>query len=254
MVRDLVDVEAALVTTNLLNSIGSLGALVIDPVRGTGTPRVRAGVTVGSLDRIARRFAVGAAVQVPEAASAARLLGDVAGGQVHVSRHRGAAARVDEQDPLGFDQLVASAGRARSRWDDGSLVRAQEDLGQGAMAGRIVVSDHAFSMPIPFAHDAAYLQAVTTEAHPILGHGLMVRLSLPDGATEHADAATAAELNRLEVDSWSRAHLMGAWVAQSGRIHHVAFHPNLASHGEGDASSILRCGVRRAHWSADVLG
>ena len=108
-------------------------------------------------------------------------------------------------------------------------------------------------MPVPFAGEMACLQALTREAHPQLGHGLQVRLTLPRRATEVADAATAGELNRLEFASRTLADVQGAWLAASGELHHVTFLPNLAWTGDDDAIALLRSGLERARWAADLL-
>ena len=111
--------------------------------------------------------------------------------------------------------------------------RARSELpgGRCTLARIVVADDAAFSMPVAFGGDTASLQALTGEAHPMLGNGLMVRLTLPAGAVEVADAAVAAELNRLEFASIARADLQGAWMAAAGQLHHVAFHPNIAHTG-----------------------
>ena len=254
VVRELADPAGALATANTLNGLGSLGVLVVDPLRGRVTQRVSAWVDAGSLERVAPLFAMAVALGVSESARVAQLLAHAGRGTIDRSQHPGASARIHDEDRLDFDRLAAAAGRDPSRWADGSLLTASDELGQSMTARRVVASDHAFSMPIPFGADVAYLQATTTEAHPILGHGLTVRLSLPVDATERADPATAAELNRLELGSWSRTHLLGAWVASSDRIDHLTFYPNLAHRGDADTLDILRCDIRRAYWAAGVLG
>ena len=193
-------------------------------------------------------------LQAGEAVTLGRLLAHATGGVLAHPLHPGFAARVTTDSPFAMDRLAAVAGRDPSCWADGSLMVARRALADAAAARFVVASDRAFSMPVPFGADTAYLQALTHEAHPMLGNGLTVRLTLPAGAVETPDAATAAGLNRLEFASVARADLQGAWVAASGQLHHVAFHPNIAHTGSTDAADVLRSGLERARWIADVLG
>lgn len=254
LVRDITDDTIAAELTNALNGIATMGALAADPVRHTITARTAAWVQAGTEEAVGHRFAVAVGLQAGEATNLAQLLAHATGGHLANPLHPGFAARVNTESPFTMDRLAAIAGKDASRWADGSLAAARRALVDGPLARLVVADDRAFSLPVPFCGDTAYLQAITHEAHPMLGNGLKVRLTLPPSATESADAVTAAELNRLEFASIARADLQGAWVAASGQLHHVAFHPNIAHAGPGSATDILRSGLERARWIADVLG
>ncbi|MFN8624280.1 MAG: hypothetical protein U0869_26350, partial [Chloroflexota bacterium] len=238
VVRDVAEPALAAEMCNLLNGIGSMGALVADPARRTIVHRAAAWVSeTGSAGAgsaapasdpgAAARFALAVTLQASEAASLASLLAGSSRGEVARPLHPGFAARVGGSDPVLLDELIA-AGRERSAWSDGCLLRARHALASESFGGALTADAWSLSMPVPMLGGIATLLALTADAHPVLGHGLHVRLHLSLAAAHEPTAEVAAELNRLEAGSAARADLYGAWVAAAGRLQHVAFYPNAA--------------------------
>lgn len=255
LVRDIEDTALAAELANALNAMTAMGGLVADPARATIVHRTSVVVTgaPNDLERAGRWFAVAVGLQAAEARTLAELLANATGGTLATPRHPAAAANPGQAPSVHMDRLVAIAGREPSRWEGAALPAARDRLTSGAMRRLTAADATGFSMPIPVAGDMAYLQAVTHEPHALLGNGLKVRLTLPRGFTEVADATVAAELNRLEAASGSRADGIGAWIATGGQLHHVAFLPNAAHAGDDDATALVRSDLERARWAADIL-
>lgn len=253
LVRDVADLGLAMELANALNAMASMGALIVDPARATVILRTSITTTAATTERAGRWFAVAAGLQAATAPALAELLANAAGGTVAAPLHPGAALNPGAERAVHVDRLVAIAGREPSRWSGPALSATRDRLAQGALRRLTAVDATTFAMPIPVAGEMALLQALTHEPHPLLGNGLKVRLSLPHGATETAGATVATELNRLEMASGSAADGIGAWVGSGGQLQHVAFLPNAAHTGDEDATDLLRSGLDRARWAAQVL-
>jgi hypothetical protein len=253
LVRDVQDSGLATELANALNATAAMSTLVVDPARASVVLRTTVTTTATTTERAGRWFAVAVGLQAATAPALAELFANATGGTLAAPRHPGAAQNPGADRTVHMDRLAAIAGREPSRWAGAALTVARDRLAQGALRRLTAADTTTFVMPIPVAGDMALLQARTDEPHPLLGNGLTVRLSLPHGMTTSAGAAVAAELNRLEAVAETATDGIGAWVGSGGQLQHVVFLPNAAHTADGDATELLRSGLDRARWAAQVL-
>lgn len=253
LVRDVRDIGLAMELANALNAMASMGALIVDPARATVVLRTTVTTTATTTERAGRWFAVAVGLQAATAPALAEMLANATGGTLAAPRHPGAALNPGVERTVHMDRLAAIAGREPSRWSGTALVAARDHLAPGALRRLTAADATTFAMPIPVAGDMALLLARTDEPHPLLGNGLKVRLSLPHGLTASAGATIAAELNRLEAAAGPATEGIGAWVGSGGQLQHVAFLPNAAHTADDDATELLRSGLDRARWAAQIL-
>jgi hypothetical protein len=105
-------------------------------------------------------------------------------------------------------------------------------------------------------NQTSMMTSVLDQPHPQLGNGVLTLLHLPLSLESEASATLAGRLNQLEVNSVTRAHLLGAWcVEEVGGSHtgvFVSFIPN-AMYKPGLLPQILFTMGIRAGWAATVL-
>jgi hypothetical protein len=115
------------------------------------------------------------------------------------------------------------------------------------------VDTTGLSASVAFDQHKARIRASTDAPHPQLGQGLFFMLELPKRSHEAAVAELAADLNRAEAGSFTRAHFIGSWCAGeegSGFVPtFVCFIPN-ALHLPGLMTQLLLAMVFRARWAA----
>ena len=110
--------------------------------------------------------------------------------------------------------------------------------------------------------DAVMGWGMSLAEHPLLGHGVLVRLFAPwqDGPARTAWLANG--LNLAESADWSgedRPHALGAWTTGDGFLVHTAFFPSVLIGGADDGDrlipirNLLAWGSVRARFVADRL-
>ena len=88
----------------------------------------------------------------------------------------------------------------------------------------------------------------TVEAHPGLGNGMVVRLSLPSAAGPGPE--WAAMRNNQELDSLTRSQFVGSWVGSADFATFVSFYPNMLARTGMGAINVALLSINRAGWIA----
>ena len=248
-------VDAGLTTKmlNVANMSATTSALVVEPERSRLAYHASVWVHAGTLGWLSRLFATVAMLQAVDAHAKVDSLALLLGGEPHASAHPFSGARGEPDEMLGLGHLVAFYGKQPSRWSGREQTYARAQLAPGPMAALTNGDESGISMELPFGGQSCLLQSTTTDAHPAIGSGMLVRLTLPSRAVPSADASTAGHLNRLELRSGARSHFLGSWVARDGVLSHVTFLPNLLKLDQGDALNLLRSEHLRARWVAGEL-
>lgn len=99
------------------------------------------------------------------------------------------------------------------------------------------------------------LQIGTDQPHPLAGNGLFYRLSLPANFSDEEARASAAKLNRAELEAFDAPPFFGAWCAvpQSGTVSFVGFWPNLL-YQPGTVANIAFWSMARNRFAKQTLG
>jgi hypothetical protein len=93
----------------------------------------------------------------------------------------------------------------------------------------------------------------STEGHPLLGKGLMMRMMLPVSYSREQALVYAVSLNLLEATEWVRCHLNGAWyVDDQSNLVFVSFFPIAGFKSWELANLALSCAMR-SRWAGEVL-
>jgi hypothetical protein len=176
-------------------------------------------------------------LQVADAHIKADGLARLLGGEPDVSNHPSSEHRQEPDDMLGLiASLFAPRGAGVSPWTEADFTAAADMQARPwvlATAGSTgLTAEFPFISDVPAAiagcTETALLTASSTERHPQLGSGLLLRLQLPINFPKDCGAEAAVTLNLLEAAKRTDAHTLGAWclgpdLGDRGDQHSVNF-------------------------------
>jgi hypothetical protein len=79
---------------------------------------------------------------------------------------------------------------------------------------RVSASDNGLSAYVPFGRDVSLLQVNTNQPHPVLGNGILMRLSLsPEDLweIEELNGSLIIDMNSRDNKEWPTGHFFGSW-------------------------------------------
>lgn len=248
LVRGVSKTQAATRAVDEMNGLSAGSILVIDADAGTVRSVASMWVHEQSLEWVARSLSVIGAAQVARAQGQAIALMPLLGGEMALSSHPESGIRPQPDEMLGVLELVRMNGREGSLWAGDEMTFTVAQM-QRVPAVTLATGDETgVTMEVPFGDATALIQLDTTWEHPDLGSGLVSRLSLP---RESAGAEWAAEQNHRELESLTRSHLVGGWVADSPFPSFRAFYPNILARTGLAAVNVALSMIGRARWMAE---
>ncbi len=97
--------------------------------------------------------------------------------------------------------------------------------------------------------ETSLFQANGQVSHPAIGSGCFVRMTVPVAVNSPSDANT---LNRLEIQQWTRCHLIGSWCLSAEGLRFVTFLPS-AIFRSGLLKAFFANSASRNRWARDLL-
>ena len=249
LVRGAGDVPGAMQLIDGLNGLSAGSALVIDPEAGTIRSVASMWVHEGSMDWVARAFSVIAAIQAAQAGQGATMLAPLVGGELAVSAHPDSGPRPEPDEMLNLLDLVKADGEGPSRWAGDEMVAMLAQVQELPIVTLATGDETGVTIEVPYRETTALIQMDTTEAHPGLGSGMVVRLSLPGDAGPGAE--WAAMRNRQELEALTRSHFVGSWVGSASFATFVSFYPNLLARMNMGSINVAISTINRAMWIAN---
>src|SRR5262249_12162724 len=220
----------SLARLGLLMRHAGLSGLFYDPER-PGRYQLAASIYVHEHTRpwLSRVVALVAVCQAAEAHATAEDLASMLRGRAAHSAHPVAGPRAD-LDPVtwSLERTVAPDGHGQSRYQGDEFLAALKML-EGSPF-EFSGDGERLCCEFPFCRETSLLVADSQEVNPRIGGGLLIRLTLPAGATAPGDPAgtrAALELNRRELTGRSRAHFLGSWCPTEEGLCFVSFFPNI---------------------------
>ena len=233
---------------------------------GNGTIRLLATTRVfdGAVEHCSRLLSLAIIMQITDAQYAGPNIADMTGGQAAISAHPYSGRRPSPDEMLTFvEKIVIPTGAASLPWPADDFARARESLDTlGCLAGTSSKTSLTAEFPFyrdarsvvmsPKAVEASRLEISTAATHPVFGHGLSARLSLP---LTNARTSQALEFNLLEFETHPLGVLLGGWglsragAPQSSRLTFSAFYPNITAK-PGLIVHIATMMALRAQWAA----
>lgn len=216
-VRDTPEMRARLATTNRSMH---LGALTWSPESRRIMLHSAACFHSGTRPWLQPLFLAAVGLQVADAHIKADGLARVLGGEPDVSAHQRSGPRREPDDLLNvIATVVAPAGAGSSPWAEADF-KATADmnprpwvLANGDADG--ITAEFPFTGDLPAAiaggAETALLTASSTDRHPQLGSGLLLRLRLPFNVSQKQGSDLAWMLNALETIEETNTHTLGAW-------------------------------------------
>jgi hypothetical protein len=214
-------------------------------------------------------FLAAVGLQAADAHIKADGLARVLGGEPDVSAHPASGARREPDDMLNvIASLFAPQGAGASPWTEADF-KAAADMtprpwvlangGTGGMTAEFACSGDLPAMVAGRAETALFT-ASSTERHPQLGSGLVLRLQLPFNFTKRKAVDIAWMLNMLEASETTDTHTLGAWslgLTPPGRtdaysVTFVSFIP-AAAYRKGLLDVLAVAMAVRARWIANML-
>jgi hypothetical protein len=256
LVRDVRDTTRALQGMNAFNMLNVLSALVLDPDERRIEYAASAWIHEGNVGWMSKLFQFVVAIQAAHATAQGDLFADVIDATPDTSRHPVNGSRPDLDDMLMLnEQIVVPAGAEPSAWAGGEMLDCLGLL-QGSEFTVLATGDvGGISLERPFLERTSLLQVSTTQPHPALGNGMLIRLSLPLTISEADAGQWANELNRRELNSMTGAHFFGSWVVADSTPTFVGFFPNALMFSGGLLLNILTSAGIRGRWVAtDIYG
>lgn len=217
-------------------------------------------VTSDNVDYLDKLFMASCAMQVAEAHEIGHHLAQKLGAVPATSGHPTHGLRNQPDAMLkGVEMFFAPAGRQPSRWigqpEWKEMERAMERQSLHFECDHTAYLRAEFGWPINDASGArqfSILEVKTDEPNPIIGHGLMMRLTLPIKLPPAKCAHTALELNNMERKEWLRCQFLGSWCADDGLLEYECFVPNTSYNHEILEALSLSVAIR-AEWVAEVF-
>jgi hypothetical protein len=248
LVAGVVDPTAGARAVDALNGLTSGSALVLEPE--AGTVRAVASMWVHEQSRawVARSLSVIGAIQVAQAQQQATMLAPMVGGELALSALPGSGVRPEPDEMLGVLEIVRLDGRSQPRWAGAQMEVALEQL-RGLSLGIASGDATGLTLEVPYRQATALIELDASWAHPDLGTGMIARLSLPGAAGPGPE--WAAVRNRRELESLTRAHLVGGWIGAAPFATFLSFYPNMLARAGMGAVNIALSMANRARWMAE---
>jgi hypothetical protein len=263
---DTADLRARLATTNRFMS---LGALVASQAGDRIILHSAAWFHAQNMAWLQPLFLAAVGIQVADAHIKADGLARLLGGQSDVSAHPRSGARREPDEILTvIATVIAPGGAGASPWTEGDFKAASEMRPRPWV---LATSDaEGMTAEFPFTGDlpagiapgleTALLTVSSSDRHPQLGSGLLLRLQLPFNVSKEQGSDLAWMLNALEMTSQTNAHALGAWClgsAPPGRpdahsVTFVSFIP-AAAYRRGLLDVLAMDMAIRTRWVARVL-
>ena len=203
---------------------------------------------------VRRLFGLVAAVQATDAQIKAPLLAEMTGATLAASSHPKSGQRVAADDMLHIiEYLVAPQGQQSSRWAGHDMQHTFEMVRDSPFSLCATGGEDGFTAEFPFQSGSSLLRALTTVAHPQVGHGLLLLLSIPPQFSADEGLRHACELNRRELETPIRAQTLGAWCWRNDVVTHCSFVPNAFRLGGADLINLIYSEVARARWVAETI-
>lgn len=169
---------------------------------------------------------------------------------VAASEHPGTGARSVADDMLNIiQQAVAPAGEQPSVWAGEEMEKVLE-IFQGPPCVLAMGDGNALSAEFPFGEQTSLMRIDTSEAHPRLGNGCLMKLTLPLKVDDAAKDNGWLGLNCLETENPLAPHLLGSWCSDKMGPTFVSFLPNVI-HRPGDLTNFAMSMASRAKWASD---
>jgi hypothetical protein len=152
-------------------------------------------------------------------------------GEPDISPHPTAGSRTELDEILSTVEAVfVPRGQGISAWaDNPEFKSAVEFFNRFNAFG--TADRSGLTLEFPFGDETTMLRVTTTDDHPQLGSGLLMRLSLPSALSAELCLEIALDLNRLEKVDFVRAPLFGSWcidaIDKGFLLVFVSFRPNL---------------------------
>lgn len=224
----------------------TLSAYVWDQWAGMITERCTAFVHKDNFDHIANLLATAAVLQNSSAHTRAHAIAEMCGGVPDSTDHPSSGQRPEMDDLLNVpERLVIPEGRKPSRFAGPPIKNLLDFLTYQGIPGR--TSETELNCMVPFADPQttmammtavmdgsgegppmSHVQILTDVAHPGVGNGALVLMSIPVSEAPEKVNEIANNLNALESDWDSRVPLLGAWCPDPTSTDQTrSFIPNL---------------------------
>ncbi|PQM53313.1 hypothetical protein C5U48_05420 [Mycolicibacter virginiensis] len=228
----------------------TLSAYVWDQWEGTITERCTAFVHKDNFDQVANLLATAAVLQNSSAHTRAHTIAEMCGGAPDSTDHPSSGRRPEMDDLLNVpERLVVPEGRKPSRFAGPPIKMLLDFLTYQGIPGR--TSETELNCTVPFADPQtamammaavmdssgegppmSHVQILTDVAHPGVGNGALVLMSIPVSEAPEKVNEIANNLNTLESEWDSRVPLLGAWCpdptsTDQTRLAFCSFIPNL---------------------------
>lgn len=248
LLRGVTDASVAMQAMDAVNGLAAGSALVLDPAEGTIRSVSSMWVHEGSRDWVARSFSVIAAIQLAQAGQQAAMLAPLVGGESMLSGHPDSGARPEPDEMLGLLDVVRADGQGPSLWASDEMLATLSQVRELLVVGLATGDETGITLEVPYRETTALIQIDTTEAHPDLGNGMVVRLSLPGDAGPGPE--WAAMRNNQELSSITRSQFVGSWVGSASFATFVSFYPNMLARTGMGAINVALSIINRAGWIA----
>jgi hypothetical protein len=266
-VHDTPEMRARLAATNMFAHLGALNW-----VPETNRVMLHAAACFHSGNRpwLQPLFLAAVGTQAADAHINADGLARVLGGEPDVSPHPRSGHRREPDDLLNLiATVIAPAGAGASPWSEADF-KATADMIPRPWVIANAGAD-GITAEFPFGGDrpaaiadrlkTALLTVSSTERHPQLGSGLLLRLQLPVNVSPEGGSDLAWMLNALETVEDANTHTLGAWClepAPSGRpdahsLTFVSFVP-AAAYRKGLLDVLAMDMAIRTRWAAAARG
>lgn len=216
-VRDTPEMRAQLAATNMLMH---LGALIWVPETNRVMLHTAACFHSGNRPWLQPLFLAAVGLQVTDAHIKADGLARMLGGEPDVSAHPRSGPRPEPDDILNVIATVFAPGSTGpSPWTEADFTATSEmtprpwvlaTAGAGGMTAEFPFTGNLPAV-VAGGPETALLTASSTERHPQLGSGLLLRLQLPFNVSQEEGSNLAWMLNALETIEETNTHTLGAW-------------------------------------------
>lgn len=252
VIRDFTCSEENLATVNAFAGFASTSAFAIELEDETVSLTASMWMNADTADWVRRLFAFVTAMQAADAQVKAPILAELTNASVASSAHPSSGPRRDVDDMLNvLEDVFVPIGREPSRWAGDDMQHAFDVVRTSPFDLLATGDSDGFTAELPFRSKSSLLQAITTEANPQVGNGLLLLLSLPMTFSPEAGIQQAHELNQRELASLSQAHSLGSWCWQNDCITHCSFFPNAMRLGGSDLVNLVLSAIVRARWVAE---
>lgn len=236
----------------------SMSSVVYDSVKDTYKLSCSVYASADNEHFMDRLFMAASAIQLAEAQRIGHKLAQSTGASPAVSGHPKFGLR-GQPDPMVhcIETFFAPNGVQPSRWI-GQPEWKHMEWAMERQASSFVCDHHSklsaelhWGITAPDGSlQASHLEVLTEEMHPLMGHGLFLRLKLPIKMSPEKCAHAAVELNNLERKEWLRCHFLGSWCVDDGALEFETFVPNTSYHSDVLETLSLSMAIR-AEWASE---